>query len=261
MSIAKEVLISFQKNIKNKTTNPYLGTVLVIWFIHQWEFIYKVLHFGETSLDDRLIYMRNFLNPEPLSESIWFSLKWGILILIGSYLIINFSRLIVAVFDNVINEWVSKLIDVITRKTNTISKNKYLDIKSERDDYERKYNAEREKRIEIESERNVFEKKYLDNRNEHTPEGYIYYEISNLEYLEKIPDVVKTINSKGAIRNFPQTLINALFENGVILKDVNTNEIGFTPLGLKFLKFYMKQSSGNGKFDLPPTMSSSYALS
>ena len=57
-----EVVNSFFSNIKDKLTNPYFGTLIIVLIIHHWDLIFGVFNFDEGfTLDKKLEFINNYI--------------------------------------------------------------------------------------------------------------------------------------------------------------------------------------------------------
>lgn len=91
-----EVVNSFFSNIKDKLTNPYFGTLIIVLIIHHWELIFGVFNFGEEfTLDKKLEFVKNYIvNNITWKSFLWDALQALLYMLIG-YLIVVLTRSIV----------------------------------------------------------------------------------------------------------------------------------------------------------------------
>lgn len=42
-----KIFESFVDNIKQKTTNPFFGTLILVWLVRNWELIYTLFNFDK----------------------------------------------------------------------------------------------------------------------------------------------------------------------------------------------------------------------
>lgn len=45
----EDLFVSFKENIKGKTTNPFFGTLILVWIFHNWRLIYSIFNFDTSS--------------------------------------------------------------------------------------------------------------------------------------------------------------------------------------------------------------------
>ncbi len=108
----KDLLVSFKDNIKVKTTNPFFGTLIVVWLFHNYKFVYTIFNFrASTGLDDRLTFLGTYLESENFIPNFLWCIGYAILVLISTYILLNFSRLIVYAFDKKLTPWIKKVTD------------------------------------------------------------------------------------------------------------------------------------------------------
>lgn len=43
----KEAWDSFKENIKERVTNPFLGTFVLVWIVHNWKVVYAFFFFDK----------------------------------------------------------------------------------------------------------------------------------------------------------------------------------------------------------------------
>ena len=108
----KDFLVSFKDNIKEKTTNPFFGTLTIVWTVKHWKFVYSLFNFDDSAtLDTRLTFIETYFK----DESFWSYLLSPVLltfaVIIGSYTLINLSRLIINIFEKKVTPYVYKVTD------------------------------------------------------------------------------------------------------------------------------------------------------
>lgn len=135
-----EVINSFFSNIKDKLTNPFFGTLILVLVLHHWELWYAVINFdSDCTLDDKLIFIKNYSsNNLTLKAFIWDILQ-SILYMFLGYLIVVATRSLVL--------WVEFwLMPNITGKIinkNVVRKSEYDNVVNEREQYFDQYEEQR----------------------------------------------------------------------------------------------------------------------
>jgi hypothetical protein len=194
----KDLLVSFTENIKTKTTNPFFGTLILVWFFDNWRLIYSLFNFAPTmNLESRKEFLATYLDPQNflpnLVQCIWIT----ILVLIGSYILLNFSRLIVNFFEKVITPLMYKWTD----KSSIVLKKDYDILCTEKERFEKKYELERETRLKLQDE---YEKLEIKLRTKEQPKptngkqpdrkfsrySELIKDPKNLDAFNKMTDVV-----------------------------------------------------------------------
>jgi len=137
-----EAITSFLDNIKQKVTNPFFGTFIMIWFIRNWELVYTIFNFDEgTSLAVKKSYIINYIKSRDWTIELFNNIWISILVMLSGYILIVGTRVLVNVIEfrimpNLNKRTVSKLV------TNTEVFNEVI---KERDDIAEKYEREKEK--------------------------------------------------------------------------------------------------------------------
>lgn len=92
-----KILESFVDNIKQKTTNPFFGTLIIVWLVRNWELIYTLFNFdNDCNLNDKKQFIRNYIN----TQNHWYELLINILISLGLMILAYFLIVITRVFVN-----------------------------------------------------------------------------------------------------------------------------------------------------------------
>jgi len=145
----KDLLVSFTENIKTKTTNPFFGTLILVWIFDNWRLIYSFFNFAPTmNLESRREFISQYLDPQNFLPNLLQCIGITVIVLIGSYLLLNFSRLIVNFFEKVITPLVYKWTD----KSSIVLKRDYEILFTEKVRFEKKYEQERETRLKLQDE-------------------------------------------------------------------------------------------------------------
>lgn len=136
-----EVINSFFSNIKDKLTNPFFGTLILVLILHHWELWYVVFNFDEAySLSQKLNFIEIYIAINLTFYSFLWDVAQAFLYMILGYLIVVLTRSLVL--------WVEfGLMPFITGKIvnkNVVRKNKYDDVVREREEYFDQYEEQRE---------------------------------------------------------------------------------------------------------------------
>jgi hypothetical protein len=135
-----EVVNSFFSNIKDKLTNPYFGTLIIVLIIHHWELIFGIFNFDDgVTLDKKLEFVKNYIvNNITWKSFIWDALQALLYMLIG-YLIVVLTRSIVLFIE-------FGLMPLITGKIvnkNVVRRTEYDEVVQEREQYFDQYEEQR----------------------------------------------------------------------------------------------------------------------
>jgi len=188
-----DLIVSFKENLKSKTTNPFFGTLIVVWIIHNWRLLYTFFNFPkEAGLGDRIRFLASYLDTSAFLRNLLICIGTSILVLILTYLLLNMSRLIVNFYEKVITPWVYK----ITDQSSVVLKSDYNLMIEERNKIEQKYEMEHESRLKLQNEVEKLEAKVNDLQLKQ-PEKEIV-----LPDIEKRNALMKLLNDHGFIEEF-----------------------------------------------------------
>ena len=145
----KDLLVSFRDNVKNKSSNPFLGTYALVWSIRNWRLVYSFFFFdSKTTLNDRIDILASYYTYKTFIYDLGCNILWAIVALILSYLLINLSRLIVNLFEKQLTPFIYK----ITDSDSIVLKETYDRLKSDKRDLEIKLEKERESKGKMQKE-------------------------------------------------------------------------------------------------------------
>ncbi|SEJ15706.1 hypothetical protein SAMN05192553_102671 [Cyclobacterium xiamenense] len=180
---------SIKENFVQRTTNPFLGTLIFVWIIRNWKFVYSFFFFDSTySLNDKLIVISCYFEGySPKEFGVTIAISFGVLI--TTYILTNLSRLIVTFFDKIVTP---KILSV-THKSSLVLRSDYLEVIKTSDIWEKRYSEEREKRIRAENDLEKLEKRISEVSNPKEKQGEISKSESNFDSDE---DTVMKLYSK-----------------------------------------------------------------
>lgn len=237
---------SFKGNFNQKTTNPFFGTLLMVWVYKNWVLIYAIFNFDDSyTLENKINFITNHIN-----YNILLDIAVTFAILSFSYLLINISRLIVNFFEKKITPLIYKLTD----KNSIVLKSEYDRIININIKIKEQYESERTNRIKAEDERDRFEKILLQSRNL-TPLENNYSDIE----VEKFKNIVDRLHKEGILEHFEIIIedigngkpsienkeLNFLLKIGLISKGEwlpgQGQKYMFTMYGEKFKNYYVEK--------------------
>lgn len=121
--MVKDTLNSVFDNLKERTTNPFLGTLIVVWIVHNWKLIYSLFYFdSKLTLTERLSYIEEFFQKTPFYLNLFYVFLLTILILCITYLFLGLSRFISDFYEKRVIPKIVKFID----KSAIVLKSDYL---------------------------------------------------------------------------------------------------------------------------------------
>ncbi len=158
--MVKELYDSFKDNVKERTTNPFLGTLAIVWLIKNWVLVYSLFYFdAKLTLDKRLAYIEAYFD----LQSFWLNLSIvvgiTVVLLILTYLFLAISRLIANFNDTTVVPWIYK----ITDKSSVVKKTEYILLLEKVRELEQRVETERIAKISAFQERDQLELRLLEN--------------------------------------------------------------------------------------------------
>lgn len=170
-----EVINSFFSNIKDKLTNPFFGTLILVLLIHHWELIYGIFNFdSDFTLTGKLSFIQNYINKNLTLGMLFYDLLYASGAMILGYLIIVGTRSIVLALEY-------RIMPFLTGKIvskNVVVKSLYDEAAKEREEYFDQYEEQR---------KNVRDfSKTIDEQTEQIKE-------KNQDYLEQSKSLDKSV--------------------------------------------------------------------
>lgn len=154
-----EIFTSVRDNFKQKTTNPFFGTLVLIWLAKNWRLVYAVFTFESTyKLEQRIQFIETYYQQVSFSRNLLICVFLTIFSLVISYLLLNFSRLIINFYEKKITPWIYQ----ITDKNSVVLKRDFDKLQGENDRLSEKYESEKKRRIILATENEELEKKYWE---------------------------------------------------------------------------------------------------
>ncbi|MFC0778725.1 hypothetical protein [Flavobacterium sp. HJSW_4] len=135
-----DVLNSFFSNIKDKLTNPFFGTLIIVLLIHHWQLWYAIFNFdNDCTLNDKIAFIKNYTATDLTSWCVLSDVLHAIFFMLLGYLIIIATRSLVLYIE-------FGLMPSITGKIvnkDVVRKSEYDDVVKEREQYFDQYEEQR----------------------------------------------------------------------------------------------------------------------
>ncbi|PIF32459.1 hypothetical protein CLU81_2999 [Flavobacterium sp. 9] len=135
-----DYLNSFFQNIKDKLSNPFFGTLILILIINHWELWYSLFNFDNNySRNAKVSLIRNLVDYELTHYNIFIDITNAVIITIVGYIIIVGTRTLSMLIE-------FKIMPYITGKVinkNVVLKSTHDETVTERDEYSEKYEEQR----------------------------------------------------------------------------------------------------------------------
>lgn len=135
-----DVINSFFSNIKDKLTNPFFGTLILVLIIHHWQLWYSIFNFDTNfTLAEKLIFIKKYILKNITFNSFIWDICQAVFYMCLGYLIIVATRSLV-----LWNEfWLMPLITKKIVSKNVVRKSEYDDVVKEREQYFDQYEEQR----------------------------------------------------------------------------------------------------------------------
>jgi hypothetical protein len=135
-----EVINSFFSNIKDKLTNPYFGTLILVLIFHNWELIYTLFNFDKKlTLDEKLTSIKSYISINITFTEFLCNAFLALVLMLSGYLIIVFTRSIVLWVEF----WLMPFITGKIINKNVVQKNEFDKVVKEREEYFDQYEEQR----------------------------------------------------------------------------------------------------------------------
>ncbi|RKN83352.1 hypothetical protein [Ulvibacterium marinum] len=135
-----EVINSFFSNIKDKLTNPFFGTLILVLLIQHWEFVYAIFNFdSDCTLDEKLVFLQNYISENITFETLFRDCAYALGYMTLGYLIIVGTRSLVLAIEFRLMPFLTG--KIVSKKV--VEKSLYDEVVKEREDYFDQYEEQR----------------------------------------------------------------------------------------------------------------------
>ncbi len=257
----KEYYESFKDNILSKSTNPFFGSLIIVWSFHNWRFLYTIFNFlKETPNEDRIAFIASYLYSGKFLPNLGWCIVFAFIVLIISYFLLNLSRLIINLYEKVLTPFVYK----ITDQSSIVLKEDYLKLNEEKNKLVEKLEAERGARLNVQAERDSLEIKLSQMQNAKNVNDIATTTVtpppskSDINKYDKESAIISKIEEEKLLNAFDNIIekisnIDAIYDNepgvryfsklGLITKgtyiDQNQYNYSFTKLGDSVKTYYL----------------------
>lgn len=245
--MVKEAWSSLKDNIKDRITNPFLGTFVVVWIAHNWQVVYSFFYFDNSwKLESKIKYFKDYWIDKSFFWNLMYVAATTLGILIITYLFLAIARYLAKIFENIIIPFINKISKgkIVTGEIHQIALDRISSL-------EAKVEEERKLKNEAINERDEFEKRlYADKSSQEDSD--------NVSIEADYAELIKTGNSTFNKNEFEKTLldiskekyfdsnnriIDFLLKYGlIVLKGTSMSgySYNFTDIGSKFRRQYFK---------------------
>lgn len=143
----KATFESFKENIQQKTTNPFLGTLLIVWVIHNWKLVFSLFNLDEDSnLDRKLEIISIYMEPWTFTKDILWCALISLGVLTATYFLLGAGRFLANLYDDVVIPWLQEKTNI----NKVVLKERYDGALKYIEEMENKLSEEKAKRKETE---------------------------------------------------------------------------------------------------------------
>lgn len=135
-----EIINSFFTNIKDKLTNPFFGTLILVLIIHHWELWYSVFNFDtDCTLEDKIRIIKTYAENNLTFTLLMWNVFEAVIFMFIGYLVVLGTRSLVM--------WIEfGIMPLITGKIvnkKVVRKSEFDDVVKEREEYFDQYEEQR----------------------------------------------------------------------------------------------------------------------
>jgi len=155
-----KIFKSLKDNIQGKVTNPFFGTLIIVWCIHNYEFLYTFFNFEKgTCLSCRNILIGAYIDKGFHWLMLLECIGYTFVAILISYLLMGLTRLFIQFYDRQINPLIFKFTD----KGSVVLKAVFEAKEQELSYAEKRFNTERDDKLKLQTEYDKLEQRYKDS--------------------------------------------------------------------------------------------------
>ncbi len=127
-----EVINSFIDNFKQKITNPFFGTLILVWCIRNWELVYTLFNFDDDCLlVDKKYFINEYFRSKNLFIEFLTNFGYALFFLIIGYIFVIISRILI---NYVYHRIIPFLNNFIVDKALVVDSKRFDIVKKQRDE-------------------------------------------------------------------------------------------------------------------------------
>ncbi|MCT2562090.1 hypothetical protein [Chryseobacterium herbae] len=150
-------ITDFFTNIKEKVSNPFFGTLILVSIARNWLLVYSVFNFDEkTTLNNKIKFITEYLSGQNIIIEALINIGITLSIILIGYLLVISVRTLSTFIEFKIMPWITQ--KVISDKV--VFKEEYDNIKDDRDQYSERYEIQRQKVRELSSDFDTISENY-----------------------------------------------------------------------------------------------------
>jgi hypothetical protein len=232
----KDSLNSIFDNIKERTTNPFLGTLIVVWIVHNWTLVYSMFYFDSSfKLLNRVEYIEKYFVKKPFLEHLVYVVGITIVVLVLTYVMLSISRLITDTQEKIVVPQISKL---VAGKTYIVLKKDYDTVVELTKDLYARVDEERLAKVAAQNERDESDKKYLNIKTQYGVDTDTYVQAQD---ISKTDPIKRTSSRREELTSLGGTLNDFISSelSGIVNFDYSNNS-GYYRIGTGEFEFELR---------------------
>lgn len=108
-----EKITSVFDNYKGKINNPFIGTIISVWLIHNWRIPYALVTFDkECTMQDKMNFITDYFAKQNFWEELFNVIGFSFLVLIFTFILMAFSRIITDSYYKILEPFLITKIDL-----------------------------------------------------------------------------------------------------------------------------------------------------
>lgn len=125
-------ITSVLDNYSGKIKNPFIGTIISVWLIHNWRIPYAIFNFDkECSLQDKINFIADYFGKQNFWSEISNVVGYSFLILLFTFILMAISRTITDSFYKILEPYIITKIDkneIFTRTEKILLETKIFEL-------------------------------------------------------------------------------------------------------------------------------------
>lgn len=251
--MVQDTFSSIFDSIKQRTTNPFLGTLIIVWLLKNWKLVYSLFYFdAKFTLNQRLNYISSYFDRHSFLLNMLFVVLITVAVLIFTYILLALSRLLSDSYERILMPLVSKWTD----SSSIVLKVDYETLKGIIIELEEKLENERLAKAELKSQRDSLDERYVkllgevaNGNKEEDIDTSTYRAVSNDFKMKGFDDIVDgvlhNIDSGLPVKKGLPVVVDLLDNDFIYVRgsdDEETAFFGFTVEGELFKRYWERIS-------------------
>lgn len=135
-----EIINSFFTNIKDKLSNPFFGTLIIVLIIHHWELWYSAFNFDtDCTLEDKIRIIKGYAENNLTFKILMYNVFLAVFFMFIGYLVVLGTRSLVMWIEFGIMPYITG--KIVNKKV--VRKSEFDDVVKEREEYFDQYEEQR----------------------------------------------------------------------------------------------------------------------